>query len=100
MIKNIKVTIRKEDKYNINDLINDIKDDPKSAYELCNLYGCEGFAIDAFKDFDGLTQEAMERLIEDLAISKSEADAELSESQLEKFELLCEYLEEDSTVSV
>ena len=46
-----------------------------------------------------LTQEAMDRLIEDLAISKSEADADLSESQIEKFEFLAEYFEEDSNIS-
>ena len=96
MKRKIKVKISKEDKYIVQELIDEIKQDPRSAYELCEMYGCEGFTYDAFSDLDSLTQEAMDRLIEDLATSKSEADAELSEDQVEKFELFSEFFEEEN----
>jgi hypothetical protein len=93
MITNIKVTISKEDRFNIQELVNEITNHPKSAYDLCELYGCEGFTLDEFKDFDSLTKEAKDRLIEDFAISKSEADAELTDSLEEKSDYVAEYFE-------
>ena len=60
---------------------------------MCELYGTEGFALDAFSDLESLTEEAKAKLIEDYAISKSEADAELTDSQDEKFEFFTEYFE-------
>jgi len=93
MITNIKVTISKEDRFNVQDLVYEINTHPQSAYELCELYGCEGFTLDEFTDFDSLTKEAKDRLIEDFAISKSEADAELTNSQAEKFDYVTEYYE-------
>jgi predicted AAA+ superfamily ATPase len=44
MIRKIKVEISKEDIYNVQELIEEIKDDPKSAFDLCEDYGYEGFA--------------------------------------------------------
>jgi hypothetical protein len=93
MITNIKVTLSKEDKFNVQGLVNEINNDPQSAYDLCELYGTEGFSLEEFTDFDSLTQEEKDRLIEDYAISKSEADAELTDSQAEKFEIFAEYFE-------
>jgi len=93
MITNIKVTISKEDRFNVQDLVNEINADPQSTHDLCELYGTEGFTLDAFSDFNSLTEEAKDRLIEDFAISKSEADAELTDSQAEKFEFFAEYFE-------
>lgn len=93
MKSNIRVTITKEDRFNVDDLVDEIKNDPQSAYDLCELYGCEGFTLEEFSDFDSLTEEAKDRLIEDFAISKSEADAELTNSQAEKFDYFTEYFE-------
>jgi hypothetical protein len=93
MITNIKVTISKEDRFNIQDLVNEINTYPKRAYDLCELYGCEGFTLDEFSDFDSLTVEAKDRLIEDFAISKSEADAEYTDSLEEKSDYVAEYFE-------
>ncbi|MEI8047105.1 MAG: hypothetical protein WCI92_06980 [Bacteroidota bacterium] len=93
MKPNIKVTISKEDRFNVQDLIDEISTDPQSAFDLCELYGTEGFTLDAFTDFGGLSEEAKDRLIEDFAISKSEADAEISDSQVEKFEFFTQYFE-------
>jgi hypothetical protein len=93
MNTNIKVTLSKEDRFNIQDLVNEINTDPQGAYDLCELYGCEGFTLDEFSDFDSLTEEAKDRLIEDFAISKSEADAELTASQSEKFDCFTQYFE-------
>jgi hypothetical protein len=93
MNTNIKVTISKEDRFNIQDLVNEINNDPQSAYDLCELYGSEGFTLEAFTDFESLSEEAKERLIEDFAISKSEADAELTDRQAEKFEFFAQYFE-------
>jgi len=95
MNSNIKVTLSKEDRFNVQDLVHEINTDPQSAYELYELYGCEGFTLDEFTDFDSLTEEAKDRLIEDFAISKSEADAELTNSQAEKFEFFAEFFEGD-----
>ena len=93
MNTNIKVTITKEDRYNVQDLIDEINAEPLSAYDLCERYGTEGFTEEEFIDFEGLNEEAKDRLIEDFAISKSEADAELTDSQSEKFEFFAEYFE-------
>jgi hypothetical protein len=93
MNTNIKVTLSKEDRFNIQDLVNEINTDPQGAYDLCELYGCEGFTLDEFSDFDSLTEEAKDRLIEDFAISKSEADVELTASQSEKFDFFAQYFE-------
>ena len=93
MNTNIKVTLSKEDRFNIQDLVNEINNDPQGAYDLCELYGCEGFTLDEFSDFDSLTEEAKDRLIEDFAISKSEADVELTASQSEKFDFFAQYFE-------
>ena len=95
MITNIKVTISKEDRFNIQDLVNEINTHPKRSYDLCELYGCEGFTLDEFTDFDSLTEEAKDRLIEDFAISKSEADAEYTDSLAEKSDYVAEYFEEE-----
>lgn len=93
MKTNIKVTISKEDRFNIQDLINEINTDTQSAYDLYKLYGYEGFTLDEFRNFDSLTEEAKDRLIEDFAISKSEADAEFTDSQSEKFDCFTQYFE-------
>jgi hypothetical protein len=93
MNTNIKVTISKEDRFNVQKLIDEINADPQSAYDLCELYGTEGFTLDEFSDFESLTEEAKGKLIEDFAISKSEADAELTDSQAEKFEFFTDYFE-------
>jgi hypothetical protein len=93
MITNIKVALSKEDRFNIQELVNEIITHPKMAYDLCELYGCEGFTLDEFKDFDSLTKEAKNRLIEDFAISKSEADAEYTDSLVEKSDYVTEYFE-------
>ncbi len=93
MNTNIKVTISKEDRFNVQDLVYEINADPKSAFDLCTLYGTEGLALDAFSEFESLTEENKDRLIEDYAISKSEADAELTDSQIEKFDFLAQYFE-------
>jgi hypothetical protein len=45
MSMKIKVSISKEDKYDFQGLIDEVKEDPKRAYDLCELYGCEGFAF-------------------------------------------------------
>lgn len=94
MTRKIKVTISKEDKYDPKELIEEIKEDPKSAYRLCEAHGSEGLTLDAFSDFDSLTQENKNRMIEDYATSKSNMEAELSEKQTEKFELFLEFFEE------
>lgn len=93
MNTNIKVILSKEDRFNIQELVNEINTHPKNAYDLCELYGCEGFTLEEFADFDSLTKEAKDRLIEDFAISKSEADAELTNSQAEKFDFFAQYFE-------
>ncbi len=93
MNTNIKVTISKEDRFNVQELINEINTDPKSAYDMCELYGTEGFTLEDFTDFDSLTEDVQDRLIEDFAISKSEADAEITDSQAEKFEFFAQYFE-------
>ncbi len=93
MNTNIKVTLSKEDRFNVQDLVNEINADIQSAFDLCKLYGTEGFKYDAFADFESLTEEAKYRLIEDYAISKSEAEAELTDSQIEKFDFFAQYFE-------
>ncbi len=93
MNTNIKVTLSKEDRFSVQGLVNEINSDPKSAYNLCELYGFEGFTLDEFSEFDRLTEEEKDRLIEDFAISKSEADAELTNSQMEKFEIFADFFE-------
>jgi hypothetical protein len=57
------------------------------------LHGEEGFPYDSFVDFDYLTQEAKDRLIVDLATSKSEAGASLSYDQVDIFEPYPEFIE-------
>lgn len=93
MHTNIKVTITKEDRFNVQDLVDEINADPQSAFDLCERYGTEGFTEEEFADFENLPEEAKDRLIEDYAISKSEADAELTDSQAEKFEFFAQYFE-------
>lgn len=93
MTTNIKVKLTKEDRFNVQSLVNEINTDPKSAYDLCELYGCEGFTLEEFSDFDNLTEEEKVRLIEDFAISKSEADAEFTNSQAEKFDFFAQYFD-------
>jgi hypothetical protein len=93
MNTNIKVTITKEDRFNVQELVDEINTNPQSAYDLCELYGTEGFMLEEFTDFENLPEEAKDRLIEDYAISKSEADAELTDSQAEKFEFFAQYFE-------
>jgi hypothetical protein len=95
MSRKIKVKISKEDIYNVQDLIDEIKEDPKDAYALCEVHGSEGFDYDSFADFDSLTQEAKDRLITDLATSKAEADAKLSYNQVDKFDPFPEFFEEE-----
>ncbi len=94
MSRKIKVTIKKEDIFDVQSLIDEIKEDPQDAYALCEVHGIEGFSYDAFADFDCLTQEAKDRLIIDLATSKAEADAKLSYNQVEKFDPYPEFIEE------
>lgn len=96
MSKKIKVTISKEDIYDVQDLIAEIKDAPKKAYHLCELHGIEGFIYNDFADFDLLTDEAKERLIADLATSKSDVDATLSANQYDKFEAFPQFFEEQN----
>jgi Asp-tRNA(Asn)/Glu-tRNA(Gln) amidotransferase B subunit len=93
MNTNIRVTISKEDRFNVQDLVYEIFANPQSAYDLCELYGTEAFTLEAFADFENLPEEAKDRLIEDFAISKSEADAELTNSQAEKFDFFSQYFE-------
>lgn len=95
MSRKIKVTISKEDIYNVQDLIEEITDDPKSAYELCKVYGYEGFTSAAFTDFDSLTQQDKDKLVEDYATSKSELDAALSGNQEDKFDTFSGLFEEE-----
>ena len=95
MSRKIKVIISKEDIYDVQALIDEVKDDPRSAYDLCELHGYEVFAYDAYADFDSLTQEAKDRLIVDLATSKSEVEVDFSEDQNDKFEIFPEFFEEE-----
>jgi hypothetical protein len=95
MTRKIKVTIKKENIFDVQSLIDEIREDPTEPYALCEVHGIEGFSYDAFADFDGLTQEAKDRLIIDLATSKAEADAELSYNQVEKFDPFSEFIEEE-----
>jgi hypothetical protein len=80
------VTIKKEDIFDVQDLIDQIKNNPADTYALCEVLGIEGFSFDAFADFDSLRQEDKDRLVEDYATSKSEFDASLSGTQEEKFD--------------
>ena len=96
MCRKIKVIISKEDIYNVQDLINEIQKNPINAYNLCDLHGIEGFPFKAFTDFNSLTEEAKDRLIADLATSKSDADATLSYNQYEKFEAHPQFFEEQN----
>jgi hypothetical protein len=66
---------------------------------LCTFYGKEGFSLDIFADFERLTEKAKNKLIENLAISKSEADAEITNSQFEKPEFLAAYFEEEDKIA-
>jgi hypothetical protein len=86
MSRKIKVTISKEDIYDVQELINEIKDDPKSAFDLCEVYGYERLTFDSFANFDSLSQYVKDRLVEDYATSKYELDAALSGNQEDKFE--------------
>jgi len=96
MIKKIRITICKEDIYFCQDLIDEIKEDPKGAFDLCEIYGYDDLPFELFADFDSLPQEDKDKLIEALASSKSEADADLTEEQDEKFEAFLEVFEEES----
>ncbi len=86
MGRKINVTITKENIYDVEKLINEIKNDPKGAFNLCRLHGNEGFTYDAFTDLDSLTEEAKDRLVIDFATSKSEAEASLSDQQVDQFD--------------
>jgi hypothetical protein len=90
MNANRRLSITKEDRYNVRDLVYEIYSGPKSDNSLCTFYGIEGFALDAFSDFERLTEKAKNRLIEHLAITKSETDAEIKDSQIEKLEFFAE----------
>lgn len=93
MSRKIKVKFSKEDIFNVEDLIAEIKGDPGDAYALCEVYGSEGFDFDSFADFDFLTQEAKDRMIIELATSKAEIKAEFSYNQVEIFEPFPEFFE-------
>ena len=96
MCRKIKVTISKEDIYNVQDLIDEIQKNPINAYNLCDLRSIEGFPFKAFTDFNSLNEEAKDRLIADLATSKSDADATLSYIQYNKFEASPQFFEEQN----
>lgn len=88
-----RVSIAKEDRYNVRDLVYEINAGPKSGDSLCTFYGIESFALDAFADFERLTEDEKNRLIENFAISKSETDAEFTFSQTGKPEFFSEYFD-------
>jgi hypothetical protein len=94
MNKKIIVTISKEDIFDVEALISEIKRDPKDAFAMCEVHGIEGFDFDAFSDFDSLTSEAKDRLLADLATSKATADAALSYNQVDIFDPVPEFFEE------
>ncbi len=96
MTKKIRITICKEDTYDFQDLVNEIKNDPKGAFELCDVYDHVGLTYDEFANFDSLTQEEKDKLIEDFASSKAAADADFTEEQDEKFEAFLEVLDEEA----
>jgi hypothetical protein len=95
MSRKIKVIICKEDSYDVQTLIDEVKDDPKSAFDFCKLHGDESFPYKSFDNFDSLTQKAKDRLIIDLAISKSAADVNFSEDQNDQFEIFPEFFEDE-----
>jgi hypothetical protein len=51
--------------------------------------------MDAFNDSEVQIEKIGNRLIEDFTISKSEADAELTDLQVEKFEIIAQYFEDE-----
>jgi hypothetical protein len=93
MNSNIGVSIAREDKYNVQELVYEINSGSKNADSLCTFYGTEGFSLDIFADFERLTEKAKNKLIENLAISKSEADAEITNSQNGTHRFYEEYLD-------
>jgi|GEM_PF-3550841 len=95
MMKRIKITISKEDIYIIETLVQEIKDNPKGAYTLCENYGLDKLSSDFFEDFDSLNSEDQERVVEEYASAKSNFDAQLSEEQEEKFDLFVEMFEDE-----
>jgi len=95
MNKKIRVTISKEDTYDFQDLVEELTEDPKVAFDICELHGSEGFTLDSFTNYESLEDEDKDKIITDLAIAKSEADANLSEDQDEKFELFLDIFDEE-----
>jgi hypothetical protein len=96
MTRKIRITICKEDTYDFQDLVNEIKSDPKGAFELCDVYDNDGLTYDSFANFDSLSQEEKDKLIEDFASSKAAADADFTEEQDEKFEAFLEVFDEEA----
>lgn len=86
MSRIIKVTISKEDTYDVQKLIDEIKENPVAAYELCEEHGYEGLELGAFTDFDSSDEKDQDRVLKDLAVSKSIMDAELTENQKNMFD--------------
>ena len=95
MMKRIKITISKEDIYNIETLIQEIRNNPKGANTLCESFGLDNFPYDFFEDFESLNSEDQERVVEEYASAKSNLDAQLSEEQEEKFDLFVEMFVEE-----
>jgi hypothetical protein len=95
MMKRIKITISKEDIYSIENLMQEIRNNPGTAHNLCESYGLDHFPKDYFADFESLNSEDQERVVEEYASAKSNFDAQLSEEQEEKFDLFVELFEEE-----
>lgn len=95
MNANLKLTISKEDRFNVQDLVYEINAGTESTFDLHPLHGNEGFSLDAFADFERLTEKAKHRLIEKLAVSMPEADAVLTFNQIEQFEFFGEDIERE-----
>jgi hypothetical protein len=95
MTRKIRITICKEDTFDFQDLIDEIKEDPKDAFDLCDVYDNDGLTYESFVNFDSLAQEDKDKLIEALASAKSSADADFTEEQDEKFEAFLEVFEEE-----
>jgi hypothetical protein len=95
MTKKIRITICKEDTYDFQDLINEIKENPKDAFDICDVFDNDGITYESFVNFDSLTQEDKDKVIEALASAKSASDADFTEEQDEKFEIFLEVLEEE-----
>ena len=62
-------------------LVDEIKNDPKGAFELCDVYDHDGLTYESFANFDSLTQEDKDKVIEDFASSKAAADADFTKNR-------------------